>query len=32
VGYEGALRILDQVANCLIEARQDDNPVGYGYW
>jgi len=32
VGYEGALRLLDQVANMLIEARQDDNEVGYGYW
>jgi nitrogenase molybdenum-iron protein NifN len=32
LGYEGALRLIDQVANALIEARQDDNEVGYGYW
>jgi nitrogenase molybdenum-iron protein NifN len=32
LGYEGALRLADEVANALIETRQDDNTVGYGYW
>lgn len=31
VGYEGAQSLFDRIANTLIEARQDNSPVGYTY-
>lgn len=31
LGYRGALSLLDGLINTLLEKRQADNPVGYGY-
>lgn len=31
VGYEGAHRLFEQVANALIEYKQENSPVGYKY-
>ena len=31
VGYRGALELLDRITNAVLEKRQDDSPVGYGY-
>jgi hypothetical protein len=31
VGYRGAQRLYDAVANALIARKQDDSPAGYAY-
>lgn len=31
VGWSGALNLLDTIVNTILERRQDDSPVGYGY-
>ena len=31
LGYRGAQQLFDRIANALIEASQDDSPVGYSY-
>ena len=31
VGWSGALALLDTIVNTILERRQDDSPVGYGY-
>jgi nitrogenase molybdenum-iron protein NifN len=31
LGYRGAQQLFDRVANALIEASQDDSPIGYSY-
>ncbi len=31
LGYRGALNLYDMVVNALIEKKQEDSPIGYGY-
>jgi nitrogenase molybdenum-iron protein NifN len=31
LGYRGAQSLLDRIANALLEKKQQDSPVGYGY-
>jgi len=31
LGYRGAQRLFDRIANALIEKAQDSSPVGYSY-
>ncbi|MEZ6852001.1 nitrogenase component 1 [Halodesulfovibrio aestuarii] len=31
IGYEGTLSLLDRIINALLEKKQNDSPVGYGY-
>jgi nitrogenase molybdenum-iron protein NifN len=31
LGYRGALRLYDEIVNALIEKKQEDSDVGYGY-
>jgi len=31
VGWRGALGLLDNIVNTILEKRQDDSPVGYSY-
>lgn len=31
LGYRGAMNLYDMIVNVLIEKKQDDSPVGYGY-
>jgi nitrogenase molybdenum-iron protein NifN len=31
VGYRGATELFDRIVNALVEAKQDQNPVGYMY-
>ena len=31
LGYRGAQSLLDMIINAVIEAKQDDSPVGYSY-
>lgn len=32
VGYEGAHRLFEQIANALLEYKQNSNPIGYKYF
>ncbi|MEN8143120.1 MAG: nitrogenase component 1 [Thermodesulfobacteriota bacterium] len=31
IGYEGAQQLFDQIANAMIQVKQDSSPVGYSY-
>ena len=31
VGYRGTQQLFDRIVNALIEAKQEDSPVGYSY-
>jgi len=31
LGYRGAQHLLDRIVNAVLEAKQEDSPVGYGY-
>lgn len=31
VGYRGAQALLDRIVNALLEKKQEDSPIGYGY-
>jgi nitrogenase molybdenum-iron protein NifN len=31
LGYRGAQHLLDRIVNALMEKKQTDSPVGYGY-
>ena len=31
LGYRGAQELLDRIVNALLDKRQADSPVGYGY-
>jgi nitrogenase molybdenum-iron protein NifN len=31
LGYRGTQRLLDQIVNAIIDKKQADSPVGYGY-
>jgi nitrogenase molybdenum-iron protein NifN len=32
LGYRGAQSLLDQIANAIIEARQEESEIGYAYY
>jgi nitrogenase molybdenum-iron protein NifN len=32
IGYEGANRLFEQIANAMLEHKQENNPVGYKYF